>query len=129
MTSPDREKLDALRKENGLLRAEIETARRAAEITAELVVEQISKMEDNYRELAKVNRELREAMEEIDILRGTLPICAHCKSIRDDGGYWSRIEEYLEQHASVDFTHGLCPKCEESLYGKEDWYQQRKKKR
>lgn len=115
-----------LQEENRLLREEIVTSRRAAEITAKLVVEQISKMEENYRELAKVNQELRDAMEEISTLRSTLPICAQCKSIRDDAGYWSRIEEYFEQHSTVDFTHGLCPECEVALYGEEDWYQKRR---
>lgn len=106
---------------------EVKVSRRAAEITAMLVVEQISRMEDNYRELDKVNRELREALEEVNVLRGTLPICAHCKSIRDDSGYWNRIELYIQEHSSADFTHGMCPACEEALYGKEEWYQKKKK--
>ena len=118
--------IESLREENRQLREEIETYRKAAKITADLVVEQIAKMEENYRELAKVNLELRAAMDEISTLRSTLPICAQCKSIRDDAGYWNRIEEYFEQHSTVDFTHGLCPDCEAELYGEEDWYQKRK---
>lgn len=103
-------------------------SREAAKITANLVVEQIAKMEENYRDLARVNRELRSALEEIRTLRGTLPICARCKSIRDDAGYWNRIEKYLEEHSDADFTHGLCPVCEEDLYGDQEWFQRFKNK-
>ena len=45
------------------------------------------------------------------ILRGLLPICAGCKKIRDDRGYWKRLEEYLEQHSEAQFTHGMCTEC------------------
>lgn len=115
--------------ENRLLREEVEVSREAAKITADLVVEQIARMEENYRELAKVNSELREALEEIRTLRGTLPICAKCKSIRDDAGYWNRIEQYLKEHSDADFTHGLCPDCEEELYGHQEWFRRFKQKR
>ena len=115
--------------ENQLLLNEVEVSRDAANLTANLVVEQIGRMEENYRELAKVNGELRSALEEIRTLRGTLPICAKCKSIRDDAGYWNRIEQYLKEHSDADFTHGLCPECEEDLYGDQEWFQRYKKKR
>ncbi|MBI2841589.1 MAG: DUF3369 domain-containing protein [Acidobacteria bacterium] len=52
----------------------------------------------------------------IQTLRGLLPICASCKCIRDDGGYWSQLEIYFKDHSDVMFTHGLCPKCIEKLY-------------
>ena len=45
------------------------------------------------------------------ILRGLLPICAECKKIRDDQGYWKQLEEYMEQHSEVQFTHGMCTEC------------------
>ncbi len=115
--------------EKRLLREEVDVSRQAAKITADLVVEQISRMEESYRELAKVNCELREALDEISTLRGTLPICAKCKSIRDDAGYWNRIEKYLQEHSAADFTHGLCPDCEEDLYGDQKWFQRLKKDR
>jgi len=120
---------EELLEENLLLRDEVLVSREAAKITADLVVEQIARMEENYRELAKVNAELREALDEIRTLRGTLPICAKCKSIRDDAGYWNRIEKYLKEHSSADFTHGLCPDCEEELYGGQEWFERFKKKR
>jgi hypothetical protein len=58
----------------------------------------------------------KEAMRRIKILTGMLPICSNCKDIRDDRGYWKRIEEYLSQHAEVEFTHGVCPDCMAKLY-------------
>jgi hypothetical protein len=44
-------------------------------------------------------------------LRGLLPICATCKKIRDDQGYWSQVELYISQHSDAEFTHGICPEC------------------
>lgn len=66
---------------------------------------------------------LVQALEEIKILSGFLPICASCKSVRDDKGYWNQIEAYLKKHSDLKFSHSLCPKCMEKLYGDEDWYQ------
>ncbi|GEM_PF-4954997 len=59
---------------------------------------------------------LQEAAKNIRILRGMLPICANCKSIRDDKGYWKRIEDYIQKHSEVEFSHGVCPDCIEKLY-------------
>jgi PAS domain S-box-containing protein len=54
---------------------------------------------------------------ELKTLRGLLPICSSCKKIRDDQGYWERIESYLHNHADVHFTHSICPECSRKLYG------------
>jgi len=64
----------------------------------------------------KAFENLQKALDEINLLRGMLPICAHCKRIRDDKGYWHRVEEYIEDHSNVEFTHGLCPDCLEKYY-------------
>ncbi|MHB8845068.1 MAG: PAS domain-containing protein [Nitrospirota bacterium] len=61
-------------------------------------------------------RELKEAFDKIKTLKGLLPICASCKKIRDDKGYWSRIEEYIGTHTDAEFTHGICPDCMAKLY-------------
>jgi hypothetical protein len=53
---------------------------------------------------------------EIKILRGLIPICASCKKVRDDKGYWRGIEMYLEERSEMTFTHGICPQCAEKLY-------------
>jgi PAS domain S-box-containing protein len=55
--------------------------------------------------------ELKDALENIKKLRGLIPICAWCKKIRDDKGYWEKVEEYIQKHAHVSFTHGICPEC------------------
>jgi CheY-like chemotaxis protein len=57
-----------------------------------------------------------EDITELVELRGLLPICAHCKSVRDDRQYWQSIESYLHTHMNLDFSHGLCPKCAQELY-------------
>jgi hypothetical protein len=58
-------------------------------------------------------------MKEINTLRGFLPICANCKKIRDDRGYWTQIEIYISKHSEAEFSHGLCPECMVKLYGRE----------
>lgn len=56
-------------------------------------------------------RELREALQRVHTLAGLVPICMHCKKVRDDAGYWARIEEYLASHTGAAVTHGICPQC------------------
>lgn len=56
-------------------------------------------------------QELKKALSEVKALSGLLPICSHCKKVRDDGGYWNQIESYLSQHSEATFTHGICPDC------------------
>jgi len=60
---------------------------------------------------------LEEALANVRTLSGLLPICASCKKIRDDGGYWSQIEEYVRDHSNADFSHSICPDCARRLYG------------
>jgi PAS domain S-box-containing protein len=61
-------------------------------------------------------RELQDALEQLKTLRGLLPICASCKKIRNDQGYWEHIEEYIQTHSQATFTHGLCQECVQTLY-------------
>ena len=60
--------------------------------------------------------ELQEAIGKVQVLSGLLPICASCKNIRDDKGYWNQIESYISAHSLAKFTHGICPKCAKKLY-------------
>jgi GAF domain-containing protein len=62
-------------------------------------------------ELRRVSARLAEALEHVKTLQGLLPICAWCKRIRDDRGYWSQVEAYLHDNTGADFTHGICPEC------------------
>lgn len=64
---------------------------------------------------AKQNK-LQEALSEVKTLSGLLPICASCKKIRDDRGYWEQIEVYIEDHSNAAFSHGICPECVRKLY-------------
>ena len=58
----------------------------------------------------------KKLQEELKTLKGFLPICASCKKIRDDKGYWNQIEAYIRDHSEVDFSHGICPECAKKLY-------------
>ena len=60
--------------------------------------------------------ELQHALAEVKTLSGLLPICAGCKKIRDDGGYWTQVEVYVKQRADVEFSHSICPECARKLY-------------
>ncbi len=60
--------------------------------------------------------DLQEALSRIKTLKGLLPICATCKKIRDDKGYWNHIESYIRKHSEAEFTHGICPSCAQKLY-------------
>jgi AmiR/NasT family two-component response regulator len=60
--------------------------------------------------------ELQDALAQLKTLSGLLPICASCKKIRDDDGYWNQLEAYIQDHSEVVFSHGLCPECAKRLY-------------
>ena len=62
--------------------------------------------------------QLRKTLADVTTLHGLLPICASCKHIRDDKGYWHQVEVFIQQHSAAVFTHGLCPKCAQKLYPK-----------
>jgi PleD family two-component response regulator len=77
--------------------------------------ERIKRAEDALREKEREQEELvsqlKEALAEIKTLKGFIPICASCKKIRDDEGYWDQLEVYISKHTDAKFTHGLCPEC------------------
>jgi len=62
-------------------------------------------------ELRRVSAHMADVLEKVKMLHGLLPICAWCKRIRDDHGYWSQVEAYIHEHMGADFTHGICPEC------------------
>ena len=68
------------------------------------------------RERELLIEELRKSMEKVKLLSGYLPICASCKKIRDDKGYWTQVEAYIRSHSEVEFSHGICPECMHKLY-------------
>lgn len=68
------------------------------------------------RERDRLIVELKKALSEIKTLSGLLPLCSHCKKVRDDKGYWNQIDAYIRQHTDADFTHSICPECAEKYY-------------
>ncbi|MFH1674987.1 MAG: PAS domain-containing protein [Pseudomonadota bacterium] len=67
-------------------------------------------------EREKLIKKLQDALGEVKTLSGLLPICASCKKIRDDKGYWNQIESYIRDHSEAEFSHSLCPECLKKLY-------------
>jgi hypothetical protein len=59
---------------------------------------------------------LEKAIKEVKTLQGILPICASCKKIRDDQGYWNQVDTYIHEHSGTEFSHGICPDCAKKLY-------------
>ena len=87
-------------------------------------------IEIKERNLAQKDKEikilqLQEALIEVKTLQGLLPICANCKKVRDDTGYWHQIETYIENRSDAVFSHGVCPDCMDNLYGDKAWYKKR----
>ncbi|MEL7561696.1 hypothetical protein [Dehalogenimonas sp. 4OHTPN] len=73
-------------------------------------------LERDIIERKRIEGELREALAQVKTLTGLLPMCANCKKIRDDKGYWNSVEKYISTHSEAEFTHGICPECLEKLY-------------
>jgi PAS domain S-box-containing protein len=68
------------------------------------------------QEKEKLVSKLQDALDRIDTLRGFIPICSSCKNIRDDKGFWHRVEEYIRDHSLAQLSHSLCPSCAKQLY-------------
>ena len=69
-------------------------------------------------ELAEANTKLKDALERVKVLSGLVPICAHCSKIRDDKGFWNKLEKYISEHSDATFSHGICPDCMTEYYPK-----------
>jgi PAS domain S-box-containing protein len=75
------------------------------------MVEDISRRKLVEQERERLVHDLQQALEKIKMLRGLLPMCAWCKKIRNDKGYWQKVETYIQEHSGASFTHGICPEC------------------
>ncbi|MCK5311098.1 MAG: hypothetical protein KAJ62_03260, partial [Desulfobacteraceae bacterium] len=98
-------------------------------------IEMESQLKESRQKESEIARErensivdLKAALSQVKQLKGMLPICANCKKIRDDSGYWQQVEKYVEKNTDAIFSHGMCPECSDKLYGKENWYIKMKKK-
>lgn len=80
------------------------------------VVLDITRRRSIEAEREKLIEELQGALDKVKQLSGLLPICASCKKIRDDNGYWNQIESYIRDHSEAEFSHGICPDCAKRLY-------------
>lgn len=113
-----REKLQL--RENEILRRDLEkrVEQRTAELrkTNETLTLEVAERKRAEQDREKVVAELQQALAQVKRLSGFLPICASCKKIRDDKGYWQQIERYITEHSEALFSHGLCPECAKKLY-------------
>lgn len=106
--------------ENELLRRDLEkrVEQRTAELrkTNENLSLEVAEREKAEQEREQVIVKLQQALAQVKRLSGFLPICASCKKIRDDKGYWQQVEAYIRDHSEAEFSHGLCPECAKMLY-------------
>jgi PAS domain S-box-containing protein len=86
-----------------------------SDITERKRVEEV--LQEDAKEREKLNKELQSALDNVKTLQGLIPMCANCKKIRDDKGFWNQVEGYIMKHTDATFTHGVCPDCAEKLYG------------
>jgi len=99
-----------------------------AEIPADLnkgvvwVIDDISRIKYDEIERNRLIEELHKALAEVKTLNGLLPICSHCKKVRDDKGYWNQIESYIHKHSDAEFSHGICPECAKKYHPDMDIY-------
>jgi GAF domain-containing protein len=91
------------------------------------LMEEFAEIVTGHLSLISKNTQLEDALKEVRTLQGLIPICANCKKIRDDKGFWQKVEVYLEERSNARFTHGLCEDCIHKLYGKEKWFKEKDK--
>lgn len=95
---------------------DVDRANRQLKQLNEKLVLEVAERKKSEREKERLIAELKAALAEVKKLSGLLPICASCKRIRDDKGYWQQIEAYIRDHSEADFSHGICPTCIKELY-------------
>jgi len=84
------------------------------ELIARVAVGQ--RLVDMQDQLTVQVHKLQQALDDVSTLQGILPICLHCKKIRNDKGYWEQVEAYISKHSEAHFTHGICPECMKTYY-------------
>ncbi|MBM3303431.1 MAG: hypothetical protein FJY85_26225, partial [Deltaproteobacteria bacterium] len=122
LTSEKRQLLFKQRHEKEILKERNTLEERVKQRTAELAAAneqlraEIAERMRAEQEKESLISELQQALAKVKKLSGLLPICASCKNIRDDRGYWQQIESYIRDHSEADFSHGICPECARKLY-------------
>jgi cell division protein FtsB len=95
---------------------ELATANRQLEENGQQLSDALEERNREAEEKGRLIRELEAALSKVRTLSGLLPICASCKNIRDDQGYWTQMEAYISQHSEAEFSHSMCPPCAQKLY-------------
>ncbi len=80
------------------------------------IVTRKREVQRHHEEREKLIKDLQDALAKVKLLSGLIPICAACKKVRKDNGFWEQIEVYIRNHSEAEFTHGICPTCTERLY-------------
>jgi HAMP domain-containing protein len=89
-----------------------------ARTQADQAIDELREARDNLEtHVEERTRDLKNALEKVQVLTGMLPICSSCKKIRNDKGYWQQVEHFVSMHTGAQFSHGLCPECATKLYG------------
>ena len=120
MSKDDTEEFIVVKRDNSSLIVEV-SASNVLSVTGEIIGRMGSFVNITKRKKLEIEREklikkLQDAMDKIKILKGIIPICASCKKIRDDEGFWHQVEIYISEHSNADFSHGICPDCAIKLY-------------
>jgi PleD family two-component response regulator len=98
------------------LQQQLEAQKRQLEAQNVQLQQEIAERQRAEAEREQLIGHLQEALANIKTLSGLIPICAACKKIRDDTGYWNQLESYLLSHTEAEFSHGICPECVRRLY-------------
>ncbi len=103
--------------ESRLLRAHVEPMRDASQAIRGVVgvALDITERVRSEDERERLIRELQAALDRVKVLSGLIPICSHCKAVRDDKGYWQQLDAFMRDHSGVQLTHGICPECAQRL--------------
>ena len=94
-----------------------------ARVETHLTLRNLQKdLEEKNTRLQELNEQLQQAFDEIKTLKGILPVCGHCKKIRDTNETWQTMEDYLSDHSEAEFSHGVCPECAKKYYSDYNLY-------
>ncbi len=105
-----------IQKKNILLEKQVKERTSELNKTNKDLKQEITERRKIQIEREKLIQELTSALDNVKTLKGMLPICARCKKVKDDQGYWQQVEEYVRDNSEAEFSHGLCPECMKELY-------------